>query len=427
MKKELEESIRTVHSMMERERDGGFVGFPKDDDSPQNTLTIENTIIVAGVTLTASVSFQRPVFTRLKAEETWLKNSKLASSLDIDECNILPTGGIVGESIGSFDYDTFVYYVYWRSQLRHDVLIDTPYVFAKQYIREICNFLEEKTPNAIYERLLALSKKLKNEKWTSQEKGWFDYLLHISIRTMLALYSDHIYNGELKLISIYESYPVFMWDYSKQKVLSGSYRSGLDFIYKNCTYKVKREAYQNGKANMFDDCLVLVLKRVRSFSREKGFDIIRKWIGERVLSSLRHDQYYFVNPEYFREKEILVKGVTTVRIYADRIEANHFETEQRVYFGGKKNVLSYILWKTESVLREEIKTTSLCFGKKPLPNLKPSLRELQREITLQSTFNNNETTVAYYKKLVELYSSKEFDEIVSLSVLDVINKYRIRQ
>jgi hypothetical protein len=147
------EEIRKVKDSLESERDMFIIKIP------QMVLNLKLGFNGEGEDITPvvedfSLDFEdtggfKPKDEKTK-EERSLDNRKKVYPLNYEQTLFLDDAEIEGCNYSDFSWDTFLYFLYWRTCLRNNIITKTPSVFMSSYIADICILVECDTPQIAY-------------------------------------------------------------------------------------------------------------------------------------------------------------------------------------------------------------------------------------------------------------------------------------
>lgn len=365
-------------------------------------------------------NYEKRIKTR---QEAFIYNATLASKLELKQGDIVDNTCHFFTDFTDFDLATFRSYIYWRSNIRKNVLVETPRTFLFAYLCELCNFIEYDMLIDTWNKLIKISEIYQEQMIkmpTTDTKALFRYVKDAMI-SFSVLYGDKIEGNEKFLLRELENR--YRDEYIKSQILNKDYSNAYEFIIKNSEYKIEKSKFYVGEhIDVYKKCLPVVMINVNEYFIENGINLLAYWIGEKREYRYPFDSSIIViNERFFKERDIAIFGEFHIHTNIEKSKSicDLYRVQEDDYGAllfRRKYTISYILWYTEKVLRQRYDVK---------PAIRPSVKSLKKMLERASITDDKLNCSRNYEKLekvIELYLSDEFEKVVEKAIDSVIAK-----
>lgn len=324
--------------------------------------------------------------------EAFFFNARLLHDIDINYK--LNTVHLISENIKDFyqlSIEGLESYIYWRTNLRKGILIDSSSGFMYLYLKEVCGVIEHESPKEAFEHLLYLYEMASNIEYV---KKYMNIIIR-AIKFVSTIYYDKIPKADMYIKKYFRDLNT---DYDMKKyLLDGKYERCIEYI--NCLslYKFKDSSFYKGNKEFYEKCLIRGMKEFMKLCDKSGFDFVRACIGSH--KELRYEESLFYrNSDLWYEGKINLENGYYVRVWKGKISetviSRTWQMNDTIEKAG--GMLYYLVWYLEKVTRNYM-------GIKR--NVRPNLKMLEK-IGTKSKYQDDFTKLKY------IYTSEEFEDMI---------------
>lgn len=314
---------------------------------------------------------------------------------------------VTGEGYNS-SFENYIYYIYWRTQLRKGIIIITPLIYFRMYIKEICGMLWHDLPHKALQELIEIRKMYNSVTELDIDNKWSILgLLDRAIEGIKIYYSGYFPKSDV--IDTLQMNKGIIASSDTKYILNGNYSKAFDYFVENSNYKLKSSKFYQSNEDLYKKAFIGSLPEVISYFIKHDMDIISLWIGKLEESSHKDNIFNYQQKEMITKQSFKVFDNLTVCIDEKGI---HYQMNKPMDVHSplyqRRDVMSYYLWSLEAVLREQTGFRA---------KLKPSVTSLRRKVKEYATYGSNfKNDVDFYTKLADLYESPDFTDMLQNSV-----------
>ncbi|MBR5874749.1 MAG: hypothetical protein IKY90_08465 [Oscillospiraceae bacterium] len=247
----------------------------------------------------------------------------------------------------SFSYEEFLYYIFWRTKLRENKIIDTPNSFLAMFLVEIVNFIEYDNYKDCLDKLLFLKHYFSSD-------GHKLSMINTAIEEFILLYgSANDYSNNCNASK-------FDYIFEADEIISRTHSDTYNFIFQHTSGSFKQLSFYKKYKNCIGDDFGSFFYNIVDYFNSWGIDILKLWFGQKTLEcpiDFSYIKYKF--QEKIKEKNIIYRD--NIIYSVSRLSQNHIslnaqdedlKSGQCVFFRGY--LMRYPLRLYENIKRKEL-------------------------------------------------------------------------